>query len=148
GSSDGILHLAAGVTSVRDMANDIEKLNDYRRRWDAWQALGPRVLMAGFIDGPGPYAGPGKGLGSSEAEALAAVDRHHQLGYTQIKLYSSLDPKLVPPIVARAHQLGLRVSGHIPNGLTAEQAVRAGFNEIQHANFLFLNFMPGIDTRT
>ncbi len=33
--------------------------------------------------------------------------------------------------------------------MTAEQAVRAGFDEIQHANFLFLNFLPGeIDTRT
>jgi hypothetical protein len=148
GGVDGILHLAAGVTSVRDMANDIDKLADFRRRWDAWEALGPRVLMAGFIDGPGPYAGPSKVLVASEAEAIAAVDRYYKLGYVQIKLYSSLDPKLVPPIVARAHQLGMRVSGHIPNGLSAEQAVRAGFNEIQHVNFLFLNFISGIDTRT
>jgi imidazolonepropionase-like amidohydrolase len=146
--TDGILHLAAGVTSVRDMANDIDKLNDLRRRWDGWEALGPRVLMAGFIDGPGPFAGPSKVLVSNEADALAAVDRYYKLGYVQIKLYSSLDPKLVPPIVARAHQLGMRVSGHIPNGLSAEQAVRAGFNEIQHVNFLFLNFIPGVDTRT
>ncbi|HVT58240.1 MAG TPA: amidohydrolase family protein [Thermoanaerobaculia bacterium] len=146
--SDGLLDLAAGVTSVRDMANDIDQLQDMRRRWDAGEALGPRVLMAGFIDGPGPYAGPSKVLASTEQEALAAVDRYAQLGYVQIKLYSSLDPKLVPPIVARAHQLGLRVSGHIPNGLTAEQAVREGFNEIQHVNFLFLNFLPGYDTRT
>ncbi len=26
--------------------------------------------------------------------------------------------------------------------------MRAGFDEIQHVNFLFLNFIPGIDTRT
>jgi imidazolonepropionase-like amidohydrolase len=54
----------------------------------------------------------------------------------------------VPVIVERAHSLGMRVSGHIPNGLTAEQAVRAGFDEIQHVNFLFLNFFDGVDTRT
>jgi hypothetical protein len=54
----------------------------------------------------------------------------------------------VPPIVARAHQLGLRVSGHIPNGMIAEQAVAAGFDEIQHVNFLFLEFQSGVDTRT
>jgi imidazolonepropionase-like amidohydrolase len=77
------------------------------------------------------------------------VDRYAKLGYVQIKLYSSLDPKLVPPVVKRAHELGLRVSGHIPNGMSAEQAVRAGFDEIQHANFLVLNFLdPKIDTRT
>jgi imidazolonepropionase-like amidohydrolase len=148
GNVDGILDLAAGVTSVRDMANDIDQLADLRRRWDSWAALGPRVLMAGFIDGPGPYAGPSKVLVSTEPEAIAAVDRYYKLGYVQVKLYSSLDPKLVPPIVARAHQLGMRVSGHIPNGLTAEQAVREGFNEIQHVNFLFLNFISGVDTRT
>jgi hypothetical protein len=145
---DGRLHIAAGVTQVRDMANDIDKLQDMRRRWDSGEAIGPRVLMAGFIDSPGPYAGPSKVLVSTEAEAIAAVDRYKQLGYVQIKLYSSLDPKLVPPIIAHAHELGLRVSGHIPNGLSAEQAVQEGFNEIQHVNFLFLNFIPGVDTRT
>jgi hypothetical protein len=145
---DGLLNLAAGVTSVRDMANDIDFLIELRRRFDAGESVGPRVLMAGFIDGPGPYAGPSKVLAATEEEALAAVDRYAKLGYSQIKLYSSLDPKLVPPIVARAREHGLRVSGHIPNGMSAEQAVRAGFNEIQHANFLFLNFIPGVDTRT
>jgi hypothetical protein len=144
----GRLHLAAGVTTVRDMANDIDQLQDMRRRWDGGEAVGPRVLMAGFIDGPGPYAGPSKVLVSTREQAIAAVDRYQQLGYLQIKLYSSLDPQLVPPIIARAHQLGLRVSGHIPNGMIAEQAVAAGFDEIQHVNFLFLNFISGVDTRT
>ncbi len=145
---DGRLHLAAGVTSVRDMANDIDNLQDMRRRFDSGDALGPRVLMAGFVDGPGPYAGPSKVLVSTEAEALKAVDRYHDLGYIQMKMYSSLDPKLVPVIAQRAHQLGMRVSGHIPNGLIAEQAVEQGYNEIQHVNFLFLNFQTGVDTRT
>ena len=147
--SDGLFNLAAGVTSVRDMANDVDELQDMRRRWDSGEGIGPRVLMAGFIDGPGPYAGPTKVLVSTEAQALEWVERYAKLGYVQIKLYSSLDPKLVPPIVKRAHELGLRVSGHIPNGMNAEQAVRAGFDEIQHANFLMLNFLdPKIDTRT
>ena len=147
--SDGLFNLAAGVTSVRDMANDVDELQDMRRRWDSGEGIGPRVLMAGFIDGPGPYAGPTKVLVSTETQALEWVERYAKLGYVQIKLYSSLDPKLVPPIVKRAHELGLRVSGHIPNGMNAEQAVRAGFDEIQHTNFLLLNFLdPKIDTRT
>jgi hypothetical protein len=145
---DGRLHLAAGVTTVRDMANDIDNLQDMRRRWESGEAVGPRVLMAGFIDSPGPYAGPSKVLVTTREQALAAVDRYQQLGYVQIKLYSSLDTKLVPPIIARTHQLGLRLSGHIPNGMIAEQAVEAGFDEIQHVNFLLLNFIAGVDTRT
>lgn len=149
GESDGLFNLAAGVTTVRDLANDVDQLMDMRKRWDSGEGIGPRVLMAGFIDGPGPYAGPTKVLVSTEKEALDWVDRYAKLGYVQIKLYSSLDPKLVPPIAKRAHELGLRLSGHIPNGMSAEQAVRAGYDEIQHVNFLELNFLdPKIDTRT
>ncbi|HSK77766.1 MAG TPA: amidohydrolase family protein [Thermoanaerobaculia bacterium] len=148
GDDDGILNLAAGVTSVRDLANDTDQLLARKKRWDSGETLGPRIVMAGFIDGPGPFAGPSKILVDTEEEALAAVDRYAELGYVQVKLYSSLDPKLVPAIIRRAHERGLRVSGHIPNGMTAEEAVRAGFDEVQHANFFFLNFLPGVDTRT
>ena len=148
GPLDGLLNLAAGVTTVRDMANDTDFLLDLRRKIDAGEILGTRIIMAGFMDGPGPYAGPTKVLVDTQEEALAAVDNYAKLGYEQIKLYSSLDTKLVPAIVERAHAKGMRVSGHIPNGMSAEQAVRAGFDEIQHANFLLLNFLEGVDTRT
>ncbi|HKH49436.1 MAG TPA: amidohydrolase family protein [Thermoanaerobaculia bacterium] len=144
----GPLNIAAGVTTVRDLANDIDLLAELSRSFDAGTAIGPRVIKAGIIDGPGPYAGPTKALVATEKDALAWVDRYADLGYVQIKLYSSLDPKLVPVIAKRAHERGLRLSGHIPNGMTAEQAVRAGYDEIQHVNFLFLNFLDGVDTRT
>jgi imidazolonepropionase-like amidohydrolase len=106
--------------------------------------------MAGFLDGPGPYAGPTTVLVDSVEEVNAAIDRYASQGYEQIKVYSSIKPELVPAIVARARRHGLRVSGHIPAFMTARQAVEAGFNEIQHANFLFLNFLfdKVQDTRT
>src|SRR6266566_3922452 len=141
GPLDGRMHIAAGVTSVRDMANDIDDLRHLRLAWDSGSAIGPRVMMAGFIDGPGPYAGPTKVLVSTRDSALAWVDRYKSLGYEQIKLYSSLDTALVRPIAARAHALGLRLSGHIPVHMTAANAVRDGYDEIQHINMLFLNFL-------
>jgi imidazolonepropionase-like amidohydrolase len=147
-ANDGLLDIAAGVTTARDMGNDLDTLLDLRRRWDSGEAVGPRLLMACVIEGPGPYAAPTNVLVATDSEALAAVNRYAAAGCVQIKIYSSLDPKLVPGIVARAHALGLRVSGHVPNGMKAEQAVREGFDEIQHANFLFLNFLDGVDTRT
>ena len=146
---DGRLDIAAGVTSARDMANDVDYLLATRKAFDEGLAIGPRVVMAGFIDGPGPYAGPTKALVSTTAEALAWVDRYASLGYEQIKLYSSLDPSLVPIIAERAHAKGMRLSGHIPRGMLARQAVAAGYDEIQHTNMLFLNFLGDtLDTRT
>jgi imidazolonepropionase-like amidohydrolase len=146
--TDGIVDLAAGITSSRDLGNDPAQLFRLKGLWDSGKGLGPRIVPGGVIEGPGPYAAPTQTLVDTEEKALAAVEEYVRLGYEQVKIYSSVDPKLVPAIAARAHQHGLRVSGHIPNGMTAEQAVQAGFDEIQHINFLFLNFMPDVDTRT
>src|SRR3712207_9244425 len=76
--------------------------------------LGPRLILAGFMDGPGPFAGPTKVLVSTPAEARAAVEKYASLGYEQIKVYSSIKPELVPVIVDAAHAKGMRVSGHVP----------------------------------
>lgn len=146
--TDGIVDLAAGITSSRDLGNDPAQLFRLKGLWDSGKGLGPRIVPGGVMDGTGPYAAPTKTLVDTEEKALAAVEEYVRLGYEQVKIYSSTDPKLVPAIAARAHQHGLRVSGHIPHGMTVEQAVQAGFDEIQHINFLFLNFMPDVDTRT
>jgi hypothetical protein len=39
-------------------------------------------------------------------------------------------------IVKEAHARGMRVSGHVPAFMTAEQFVNDGVDEIQHINFL------------
>jgi imidazolonepropionase-like amidohydrolase len=148
--SFGILNLASGVTSVRDLANDMDMLLRLRKQYESGETIGPRIFMAGFIDGRGPYQGPTKVFADNEAEARAAIDKYSSLGYQQIKVYSSLKPELVAPIAAMAHAKGMRLSGHVPNGMTAEQFIRNGADEIQHMNFIFLNFMADKagDTRT
>jgi len=149
--ADGVLNLAAGVTSVRDMANDMDRVTDLAHAWDRGEALGPRVILAGILDGPGPYAGPTTALVDTEAEVKEWVGRYADRGYEQVKLYSSLDPRLVPAIVRAARAHGLRVSGHVPQGLSVPEAVALGFQEIQHINYLFLSLWAdeeGLDTRT
>ena len=147
---DGLLHMAAGVTTARDLANDVDETVRRRKRFDDGALIGPRLILAGFLDGPGPFAGPTKALVSTKDSALMWIDRYAKLGYRQIKVYSSLDTALVPFIIAESHKRGLRVSGHVPNGMTADEFVRAGADELQHVNFLFLNFWRDSvkDTRT
>jgi imidazolonepropionase-like amidohydrolase len=139
--TDGLLNIAAGVTTVRDLANDMDRLLEMRRRYDEGTAIGPRVILAGFLDGPGLYAGPTKVLVDSTEDATQAIDRYKTKGYEQIKVYSSIKPELVRTIIERAHGRGMRVSGHVPALMTAEQVVRLGFDELQHMNYVFLNFM-------
>jgi len=147
---DGLLNLANGVTSVRDLGNDIDNVTTLKSNWESGETLGPRLTLAGIIDGPGPYAGPTKMLVATEEEAKKAIDEYASRDFVQIKIYSSIDPKLVPFMTTYSHSLGLRVSGHIPAFMTAEQAVREGYDEIQHVNMLVLNFLfdQVQDTRT
>lgn len=149
GGTDGLLNIASGVTSVRDLANDIDYVTGLRKQFADGTLVGPRVLLAGFLDGPGPYAGPTKVLVDNQDEVKKAIDKYASLGYVQIKIYSSIKPELVPFITSYAHSKGLRVSGHIPAFMYADQAVQQGYDEIQHANFLLLNFLRDVkDTRT
>ncbi len=87
-------------------------------------------------------AGPTKMLAATPEEITKHINRYADLGYDQIKLYSSLKPELVPVAVKAAHARGMSVSGHVPATMIARDVVNAGLDEIQHANFIVLNFFP------
>jgi imidazolonepropionase-like amidohydrolase len=145
----GMLHIAAGVTGARDMGNDTTTVLALKKKFDEGSLIGPHLLLAGLIDAPGPFQVPTGVLAATEPEVRAAVKRYAELGFEQIKVYSSMKPELVPIIIAEAHQRGLRVSGHVPAFMTAEQVVRLGFDEVQHVNFMMLNFIDSVkDTRS
>ena len=150
GEDEGVQHLAAGVTLVRDMAGDTDALLGTKRRIEAGEEIGPRIFMSGIIEGPGPFAGPTKVLVENEAQAREAVDNYARLGYQGVKIYSSIKPELVPIIAKFAKEKGLRVGGHVPAHMTARQFIEAGATEMQHINFVFLNFFfdEVQDTRT
>src|SRR5438045_5385811 len=139
--NDGALDLANGVTSARDMANDTDTFLKRVARFDKGTELGPRVLKAGIIDGTGEFAGPTKMRVDTAEQATQDVDWYADHGYAQIKIYSSVKPELVPIIADRAHTRGLRVSGHVPAFMSARQFVEGGADEIQHINFIELNFL-------
>lgn len=147
--SDGLLHLATGVTGVRDMGNNPDELGPRTANFDSLALVGPRVVAAGFIDGPGPLAGPFKMYAETPEELRTHIAYYAGRGYPQIKLYSSLKPELVKVAADEAHKRGMRLSGHVPAGMTMRQAVEAGYDEVQHLNFTALNFMtPEINART
>ncbi len=146
---DGLLHIAAGVTNARDMGNDTISVLTLKKQFSVGSLIGPRLMLAGLIDGSGPYQVPTGLLADDEATARQDVDWYAAHGYEQIKVYSSMKPELVPAIIAEAHAKGLRVSGHVPAFMTASQVVTLGFDEVQHANMLLLNFMDTVkDTRS
>ena len=125
------VYLAAGVTTVRDMGNEFEFLVPLRDAIAAKRAVGPRIVAAGLIDGGGPNAF-GVSYAATPEEAKQAVARYHDAGFQQIKIYSLVTPPIVEVICAEAHRLGMTVTGHIPTGMTIEQAAAAGMDHIAH----------------
>jgi imidazolonepropionase-like amidohydrolase len=150
GAWDAVLHIAGGVTTLRDMGNDNAFLNQLKSRIDKGDAIGPTIVPAGYIEGKSPFSSSGGFVVDDVEGAKKAIDWYAQHGYRQIKLYNSIKPEWVVPIAEYAHARGIRVSGHIPAFMRAEEAVRAGFDEIQHINQVALNFLTkkDDDTRT
>jgi hypothetical protein len=48
------VYLAAGVTTVRDMGNNLYFVVPFRDAITSRRILGPRLLVAGLVDGGGP----------------------------------------------------------------------------------------------
>ena len=146
----GALHLAAGVTTTRDLSNDNATLQQIIDEIGAGQLAYPQVVPAGFLEGDSPFAMRAGFVIKTLDEARAAIDWYAQRGYPQIKVYNSFPREFLREAVAHAHARGLRVSGHVPAFMRAEEVIEMGFDEIQHVNQLLLNFLvtPSTDTRT
>jgi imidazolonepropionase-like amidohydrolase len=131
----GPIYLAAGVTTIRDVGNELEFIVAVRDAVAAGRGIGPRILLAGIIDGPGPN-GLGAIRAASPDEARRRVQRYHDAGFVQIKIYSSVAPDVLRAVATEAHRLGMTVTGHVPEGMNAFAAIDAGLDQINHAQYL------------
>ncbi len=143
-------HLTAGVTSVRDLGNsnaELQKMIDETLDGDL---MAPRVIPAGFIEGESAYSAHDGILISDLNDVRHAIDWYSLRGYPHLKIYNSFPNELIPDTISYAHRRGLRVSGHVPAFLRADDVVEAGFDELHHINQVMLNFLstPLTDTRT
>jgi len=147
---EGALHVAAGVTSLRDMGNDNAQLQMMIDETASGKLLAPQIVPTGFLEGESPYSSNGGFVVKTLAQAKNAIDWYTEHGYPQLKIYNSFPKEILKDTVAYAHLRGLRVSGHIPAGLRAQQALDAGYDEIQHINQVMLNFLfrQGVETRS
>jgi len=147
---DGSVHLAAGVTSVRDMGNDNETLQQMLDETARGELLEPQIVPAGFLEGEGENSAS-QGFHVHDLQgAEKAIDWYAEHGYPQLKIYNSFPKQFLRDTTAYAHSRGMRVSGHIPVFLRAQDAVEQGYDEIQHINQVLLNFLvtPTTDTRS
>jgi len=122
--------LAAGVTTVRDVGNDIDAVIP---QLDALPA-GPRPT----VHWSGPLLESTKvnwpTLAKAHAttdEMRASVDELADRGLRSIKVYANVTAELMQAASEQAHRRGLRVLGHL-GASNLDDAVAAGVDELQH----------------
>ncbi len=150
GQDNALLNIAAGVTSVRDMGNENDVLQNLITRINSGEIAGPRITRSCFIEGESDFsAATGETVATLE-EGLDMVRWCGARGFHQVKLYNSMRPEWADALAAEAHSLGMRVAGHVPAFSSANEMIEAGFDEITHANQLMLGWVlnDGEDTRT
>ncbi len=131
----GSIYLATGVTTARDVGNEREFIVAARDAIAAGKGIGPRLVMAGVVDGSGPFS-----LGvirvDTPEQARDQVQKYKAAGFQQIKIYSSVKPEILKIITAEAHRMGMTVTGHIPFGMNAIQGIEDGMDQINHVEYI------------
>jgi hypothetical protein len=139
---NALQNVATGMTNFRSPGTMIdEALSLYKRR-AAGDLLAPDGKISVIVDRKDPLAAQGALTVTSAAETIAAVDKIKAAGLWGVKFYTSMNPAWIAPGAAEAHRLGLHVHGHIPAGMRPLDAVRAGYDEVTHINFIMMQAMP------
>ncbi|MBL4802367.1 MAG: amidohydrolase family protein [Emcibacter sp.] len=137
-NADGLLNIINGITSVRDMGGDVVTALARRHQFSTGDLIGPRLFLAGLIDGVSPTSTSGLSV-SSYSELDRTITMLAENGYDQIKLYSSFPSELVPSAVSLARKYGLLAGGHVPVNMRQDDVVKLGYDNVSHFNFFLLN---------
>lgn len=135
-------NVATGITNYRSPGSMIDDAQSIFKRRAAGDLLAPEGTVGIIIDRKDPLAAQGALTVSSPEEAVGAVRKVKEAGMWGVKFYTSMTPAWIAPAAAEAHKLGLHVNGHIPAGMRPIEAVRAGYDEITHINFIMMQAMP------
>jgi imidazolonepropionase-like amidohydrolase len=127
----GPAYLAAGVTTARDLGGEFEFLTAVRDAINHRQAVGPHLILAGLVDGSGTGTF-GTTWADTPEQGRAVVAKYKAAGFAQMKIYNRIQPDVLRAIAAEAHRLGMTVTGHVPEGMTAVEGVEAGMDMINH----------------
>jgi len=139
---DVLANMANGMTSFRSPGTMIERAHSTVKRRASGDLLMGEPFISVLVDKKDPLAAQGALTVTSEAETVAAVRTIKEAGVWGVKFYTSMNPAWIAPGAAEAHKLGLHVSGHVPATMRPLEAVRAGYDELTHLNFVVMQAMP------
>ena len=127
------LLIANGVTGVRDMGGDLDQIDQWRDQIRKGTRPGPRIIRAGpIVDGPRKEEGQHRLTVNNAAEARQAVESLKKRGVDFIKVYHFLSRDSYFALADEAKKQGMSFVGHIPNGVSPQEASNAGQRTLEH----------------
>lgn len=131
------LLIANGVTGVCDMGGDLEQIDRWREQIRRGTTVGPRIFRAGLVvDGPRTEEGEFRLTATNADEARKAVQSLKERGVDFIKVYHFLSRESYFAVADEAKKQRIPFSGHIPNGVTPQEASDAGQRSLEHTTVL------------
>ena len=129
-SSQHLLNLANGVTSVRDM-DGFPWMLEMRDQISANKLLAPNMYVAGHILNQRPL-GMYATVVTSADQARKVVREQKTAGYDFIKIHNSMDLEIYSAILDESKKQNIDAVGHIPHFITVKQAVDHGQKTFEH----------------
>jgi imidazolonepropionase-like amidohydrolase len=126
-----ILLLINGVTNVRDMGGEPEKIV-LKQKIIKNEILAPNLYQAGpIIDGKkDEYGLFAVALTPEQGRELVAQQK--KSGYDFIKVYDGLRQEVYEAIMDEAKKQKIDVVGHVPNTIAVSKAIESGQKSIEH----------------
>ena len=125
------LYVVNGITGIRDMGGDPALLEKRRESINKGDLSGPHIVM------PGPFLVHGKSSAeviavNSPEDARQAVDTLKKRGVDFIKILDGLTRESYFAIAQESAKQHMSFVGHLPYGVSAAEASRAGQRSIEH----------------
>lgn len=151
------LHIAYGVTNVRDMQGCPEKDDPFiacpedKRRWSSEavsaERVGPRIQASTSFMANGPnilerMKGLPEWFGTATPEQARMFVQHFAGSVGAIKVYDRIPRDAYFSLVDEARRLGMEVVGHRPHAISAIEAA-AHQKSIDHARFILHESFSG-----
>lgn len=137
------LMLANGLTTVRIMAGHPDYLNARQKvRTEEW--IGPELYVASpQLVGSWPWPAEFKNFEvvDTHEKAVEAVKRFKAEGYDAIKLTFMLSREVFNAVVHTAHEIGMKVVGHVGPEVKLPRALQAGM-QIEHMDEFIDMLLP------
>jgi imidazolonepropionase-like amidohydrolase len=136
-ANDFKLMLASGVTTVLNMSGSPQVLG-WRSAIGTGELLGPTVYTTGpmlRVDYDAPL--DSQAVVKSPADAGDLVGAHASAGYDFVKVWSSFPRDSYDAILAAARARHVPVTGHVPEPVGLEHALKTGQTSIAHVEELW-----------